>query len=172
MRLQKGKIIIRNIEELEAAIPDKDGIKRVIDLDYMGQFEYEGNTIPILRMLIEYNRDKYGYYPVDVYDKNGLQMIFFGNLHQIIGDNTDVSRTLLKKAHNNINENYSLSDYINHTNEDYVRNFWWNIQSNYMIFFGKEKIPLIEYFIDSCYTRDGGKEEIGKKLIKARVKID
>lgn len=172
MILQRGKIVLKNLEELENAIPEEDGIKRVIDLDYMGQFEYEGNTISILRMLIEYNRDKYNYYPVNIYDKNGSQMIFFGNFNEVVDNDKKLSDFILKKANFNIKGNYSLYEYINHSNEDYVRNFWWNIQSNYMIFFGQEKKPLIEYFINSCYTRDGGKEEIGKKLVKARVKID
>ena len=165
MLLQTGRFIVKNIQELERVVPNQNGIKRIFDLDYMGRYEYEGNTIPASRMLIEYNRDKYMYLPVDFYNKNGEQMYIY-----MFTDGIQVTdKDLLQLAHKNIEENYTLYEHINEPNKRYGNDFWWSIEYNYIIFFGIEKIKLIEHYIDSCYKRDGGKEEIGKKLGKLKL---
>lgn len=163
MKLQRGKFVVKTVEELEQALPDSDHIKKVIDLDYMGRYEYEGNTIPLLRMLIEYKKDEYGYYPTSTVDANGVPMFLFLNPNNL---REGLEVTLKKLSDYYVNHNHSLWRYIEYSNEKSVNDFWWDIDYNIMIFFGEEKIPLIQYFIDSCYTRDGGKEEIGKKLSK------
>lgn len=165
MLLQSGRFVVKNMKELESRKPDSDGLKKVIDLDYIGQFEYETNTILILRMLMEYRRNEYQFYPLDIFNKNDEQMIMFA----ILEEDADLS-CLSQVAWSDIDKNYSLYRHINHPNEEFGNDFWWNINHNYMIFFGKEKIDLINYFLDSTYTRDGGKEEIVKKLAKVGIK--
>lgn len=39
MRLQRGKFVVKTVEELEKVLPDNDNIKKVIDLDYMRRIE-------------------------------------------------------------------------------------------------------------------------------------
>lgn len=36
MLLQTGRFIVKNIQELERVVPNQNGIKRIFDLDYMG----------------------------------------------------------------------------------------------------------------------------------------
>ena len=79
MKLQKGKFLINNIDELVNIPEDKNGIKRIIDLEYMGQFEYEGNTIPISRMFIEYYKEDYYFYPTQIFNKDSNQMYIYAN---------------------------------------------------------------------------------------------
>ena len=50
-------------------------------------------------------------------------------------------------------------------------NLWWNIEADYMLFFGEDKKEIINYFIDSCYERDGKKEGIKKKLVREGYKL-
>ena len=83
MKLQKGKFLINNITELNNIHTDKDGIKRIIDLAYMGQFEYEGNTIPISRMFIEYYKEDYHFYPTQIFNKCGEEMYIYANSNLI-----------------------------------------------------------------------------------------
>ena len=52
MLLQKGRFIIKDISQINLVEPSSDGIRIIIDLNYMGQFEYECNAVPISRMFI------------------------------------------------------------------------------------------------------------------------
>jgi hypothetical protein len=170
MLMQRGRFLVNNIEEFNNLKPDnKDGVKRVIDLDYMGKVEYEGNTIPILRMLLGLYKDEYRFYRLNIFNQNNEQMIIYMNIE----DKTDEIKNM-ETAHKivlrDIERNYSLYEHKKHTNES-ITNFWWDIEYNYMIFFGKEKIDIINYFLDSCFVRDGGREEVVKKLTMAGVRI-
>ncbi len=170
MILQRGNILVNGINELKKLKSDpKDGIKTVIDLDYMGKFEFEGNRIPLLRMMIELNKDEYMFYPLPIFNANNEQMIFYANFEDKSDESKNIE-TAMEIVLNNIERNYTLYTHIKKPKEA-TNNFWWDIQNNYMIFFGKEKIDVINYFIDSCFTRDGGKEEIAKKLVKAGYKV-
>lgn len=164
MKLQRGNFTVNNIDELKNVESDSNGIKKVIDLAYMGEFEYERNTIPLLRMLIEYKRNDFDFYKIDKFDANGKQMIMFVSLND-----PNNFESLHKIAEKDIDRNMSLYDYIKNPDKEFISNFWWNIECNYMIFFGEEKMDLINYFVDSCFKRDGKKEEIERKLKKARV---
>ncbi len=166
MKLQRGKFTIDNIKDLDKAELDpKDGIRKVIDLDYMGQFEYEGNTIPILRMWMQYYGDNYVYQPLNVFSKNGKQMYVFYDSNSITEE--EIEKIIQRK----IEINYSLYSYINYPDEEFYSDFWWDINSAYMIFFGEEKKDLIEYFLNTTLERDGGKEGIKRKLISSGIKL-
>ena len=169
MLLQRGKFIISNINELSKCEETHDGIKRVIDLAYMGKFEYEGNTIPISRMFMEYYKDKYIFYPVNVFNQNNEQMYIYANSDKVREKHMDNYMNLL--AYSEISRNFSLWEYINHTKDNCLYDLWWNVESDYLIFFGDEKKEIINYFINSCYIRDGEREEIGKKLVKVGYKL-
>lgn len=166
--LQRGHFTIPNVLELPNIIPDERGISKVIELDYMGKYEFEGNAIPISRMFIEYNKDFYEFVPVDIYNKNGNQMFLYINTYLLLAKD---SESIHKMAEKQINKNYSLYEYINHP-EEASCDFWWDIQGDYFIFFGEEKKELVEYFINTCFTKDGGKESIKQKLHKAGYKLN
>jgi len=70
-----------------------------------------------------------------------------------------------------IDRNFSLWEYINKNSEECIYDFWWNIEGDYFILFGEEKKEIINYFINECYQRDGGKEEIKRKLLTVGYKI-
>ena len=168
MLIQRGRFTINNMTEIDTISSSDDGIKKVIDLNYMGEFEFEGNAIPFSRMYIEYHREEYEFIPLNVYSKNGEQLFIF------------ISREELKDRPDNYLEllvdyvdlrQYSFYEYINYP-EKANTNFWWDIGSHFMLFFGEEKKKIIEYFIDSCYKRDGSKEEIKQKVLKAGYRFD
>lgn len=133
----------------------------------MGQFEYEGNAVPISRMFIEYYKDEYVYYPIDIYNKNNEQMYFYFNKTLLENKPKSYLYNIAKKI---LERDFSLWKYINNTKEDYA-DFWQDLDVDYFIFFGKEKIDLINYFIESCYKRDGEKEKIKQKLISIGYKM-
>ena len=87
MKLQRGNFTINDISELDKLDTNKDGIRRVIDLSYMGQFEYEGNTVVVSRMYIEMNKSDYVFYPVNQYDSLGVK-------HTDFSCDNDLSRGL------------------------------------------------------------------------------
>ena len=172
MLLQKGRFLIKDIDELSNLDVDKDGLKKVIDLAYMGQYEYEGNAIPISRMFIEYYKEKYEFYPTDIYNKNNEQMYVFVNrdlINEGLDSNPNYIADLVK---HDIDKNMSLWEHINHKVEESRYDFWWNIEADYLIFFGDAKKEIINYFINSCYDRDGMKEGLQKKLSLAGYKLE
>lgn len=171
MKLQKGKILINNIDELDKTSVDKDDINEVIDLAYMGQFEYEGNTIPVSRMFIEYNKDNYCFYPTQIFDKDGKQMYVYINSDLVNKELVTNPNFISDLANFDINKNISLWNYIYNDLENCPYNFWWNVEGNYFIIFGEEKKNIINLFIDECYQRDGGQEEIKRKLLTIGYKI-
>lgn len=162
MLLQRGKFLVDNI-------PNNDRNKKidVIDLDYMGKFEYEGNAIPLSRSYIEYHKDKYVFYQIPIFDKDGNQMYIYANSNFYNKKIKKDANYLIKLANYIIDKNYSLWEYIKNGLESSEYNFGWNIDSCYFVFFGEKYKDVINYYINYCYTRDGGREEIKRKVLKA-----
>lgn len=171
MKLQRGKFLINNTDELINIPVDKSVIKKIIDLKYMGQVEYEGNAIPISRMFIEYYKDDYYFYPTQIFNKEGHQMYIYANSN-IVNDKLKENPNLISDlAKSKIDENYSLWEFINKNQEECLYDFWWDIEGDYLILFGENKKELISLFINECYKRDGGHEVIKTKLLKSGYKI-
>ncbi len=168
MRLQRGNFTVNNISEIDKLDVNKDGIRRVIDLSYMGQFEYEGNTVVVSRMYIEMNKPDYYFYPVNQFDSLGKQMFYYFNSKLLVDKDSDF---LEKRAKSDIDRNYSLWEYMKYSDREGMTNFWWDLNCDYFIFFGEEKKDIITYFIDKCYERDGKIEGIQKSLHKAGYKV-
>jgi len=158
MKLQRGKFLVNNISE----IIDNN----IIGLKYMGYFEYEGNVIPISRIFIEYFKDNYDFYKTNIFNKNNEEMYLYINNDLINEKIKQNSNYVLGLAKYNIERNFSLWEYINKDSKELDTDFWWNIEADYFIFFGESKKELINYFIESSFIRDGGKEEIKKKLLR------
>ena len=161
MKLQRGKFLINNISELENQEMDKDGLRDVISLSYMNQFEYEGNVIPISRMIMEYYKDRYIFYHTSIFNYKNEEMILYidSYYYGILDD----------YATKKIDGNMTLWLAIN---EEEPYDFWWDLNMNSFIFFGEDKIDIIKYFIDSCYERDMKGEGITKKLEKVGYRIN
>ena len=167
MLIQRGHFLIKNISELETIPKELDGIRRIIDLDYMGKFEFEGNAVIISRMFIEYYNTDYQFYETNIKSSNNKIMYLY--LNSKIIENRPITY-INKLAQILYDREYSIYEYVKNPEKSY-NDFWWDINNDYLIFFGEEKIELIKYFIDNCYYRDGGKEEIQKKLVKVGYKI-
>ncbi|MBQ3020939.1 MAG: hypothetical protein IJD92_01785 [Bacilli bacterium] len=108
MKLQKGKFLITNIGELANIPIDNDGIKRIIDLEYMGQFEYEGNAIPISRMFIEYYKEDYYFYPTQIFNKDNNQMYIYANSNLVNDKLKENPHFIYNLSKFNIDRNFSL----------------------------------------------------------------
>lgn len=167
MLLQRGKFIIKEISELYSVAEEKDGIKKIIDLEYMGKFEFEGNSVHISRMFIEYYKDDYMYFPIDIYNKNNEQMYFYFNKTLLENKSKSYLYNVAKQI---LERDFSLWEHINKNSCDST-DLWWDLNGDYFIFFGDKKIELINYFIESCYMRDGEKVGIEKKLTKVGYKM-
>ena len=171
MKLQKGKILIKSINDIKNIQKDNTDMRSLIDLEYMGQFEYEGNAIPISRMFIEYYKENYFFYPVQIYNKEGLQMYIYANESMVNEKLKENKNFIFNLAEFNIDRNYSLWEYINNNSKECLYDFWWNIEGDYFILFGEENKKIITFFINECFNRDGGKEEIKRKLLKIGYRI-
>lgn len=171
MKLQKGKFLINYIDELINIPIDKYGGKRIIDLAYMEQFEYEGNAIPISRMHIEYYKESYYFYPTQIFNKDGKQMYIYANGNLINDKLKENPNFIYSLAKFNIDRNFSLWEFINKNSDECLYDFWWNINGDYLILFGEDKKELINLFINECHQRDGGKEEIKRKLLTIGYKV-
>lgn len=171
MKLQKGKFLVKNTDELENGLLDNNGKNKIIDLEYMGQFEYEGNAIPISRMFIEYYKEDYSFYSTGIFNKEGQQMYVFANGSLVNEKLKQYPNFITDLSNFNIKRNYSLWEYINNDPKKCLYDFWWSIEGDYFILFGEENKKIISLFIDAGYERDGGKEEIKTKLLKIGYKI-
>lgn len=165
--LQRGHFTIPTILELPKLTPDENGLSKVIELDYMGHYEFEGNSVPLSRLFIEFYKEFYEFYPINIFNASNSQMFIYANAIQIDSNDPEF---LQKIAERQIDRNYSLYEHIKHP-KNAVADFWWDINGDYFIFFGEEKKEIIEYFINSCYTRDGGKEKIKAKIHQAGYKL-
>lgn len=168
MLLQRGNFNIQDISDIETVELNNRGIRNVIDLAYMGKIEFEGNAVPISRMIIEYYKENYEFYPINIYNQKNEQMYFYAN-SSIIKDKPEGFLGTL--ANDIINVNFTLYEYINYTDKERLNDFWWSLEGDYFIFFGENKKEIINYFIDICYEKDGGKEEIKNKLLKLDYKV-
>ena len=167
MLIQRGKFTINNMSEIDTLVSDKDGIKKVIDLFYMGKFEFEGNAIPLSRMIFEYYRDDYEFFPMNIYNKNQEQLFLFFNKEILKTKGEEFLQRLYEYLYD---RDYSFYEYMNHPDRCDT-NLWWSIDSDFMLFFGEEKKDIIQYFIDACYQRDGKEEGIKEKFEKVGYQL-
>lgn len=137
----------------------------------MGQFEYEGNAIPISRMFIEYYKEDYDFYPTQIINKDGDQMYIYANSNLVNDKLKENTNFISNLARFDIDQNFSLWEYINKNLEECHYDFWWNIEGDYLIIFGEDKKELINLFINECHQRDGGKESIKRKLLTIGYKV-
>ena len=158
MKLQRGKFLVNSVEEIQN--------NNIIDLCYMGYFEYENNAIPISRMFIEYYKDDYIFYSTNIYNKSNEEMFVYINSNLINEKIKDKPNYIIDLAKYNIDRNYTLWQYINKNPKECFCDFWWNIEGDYFILFGEDKKELIKFFIEDSFRRDGGKEDIKRKLLK------
>ena len=131
MLLQKGRFIIKDISQINLVEPSSDGIRIIIDLNYMGQFEYECNAVPISRMFIEYYKDEYEFMPVDIYNKNNEKMYFYFNKTLLENKKENYLYELAKRI---LDIDFSLWEHINKNQS--VIDFWWDLNGDYFVFFG------------------------------------
>ena len=148
MLLQTGKFMINNMSEIDNIDSDKEGIKKVIDLDYMGQRRPEIDSM----MRIENSRLEYDFFPMNIYDKDNKQLYIYFNKEILKEKREDYLQRLFEYIYLK-EDTLSLFYYINGLN-DYNKgtNFWWNVTSDYILFFGEEK-----------------KEKIGRASCRERV---
>lgn len=162
MLIQRGHFIVKNIDDIDKISEERDGIKRIIDLDYMGKTEFEGNAVIISRMFMEYYKNDYQFYETHIKSKDNKSMYLYLN-SKVVANQPNIYVNQLAKII--YDREYSIYEYIKNPQNSH-NDFWWDISNDYFVFFGQEKIALIKYFIDKCYHRDGGLNEIQKKLIK------
>lgn len=160
MKLQKGKFLINNIGELDSIPNNMDCIRDIIDLEYMRQFEYGGNSISFSRMFIEYYKEDYCFYPTQIFTKEGKQMYIYANANILSDKLKENSNFIFSLASSIIERSLSLWEYVNKKSEECIYDFWWDIESNYLILFGEDKKEMFDLFINECYKRD-----VDKKLI-------
>jgi len=163
MKLQRGRFLVNNVNEI---INDN-----ILDLDYMGYFEFEGNIIPISRMIIEFNKDDYKFYNTGIYNKNNEEMYIYINCKIVESKLLNSVNYINNLTKYNIDRNYSLWQFINKESNECINDFWWNVEEDYFIIFGEDKKDVINFFIDKSFIRDGGKEEIKKKLLRVGYSI-
>lgn len=171
MKLQKGRFLIKNIEELENIPLDKNGMKKIIYLTNIGQFEYGENNVPTSRLFIEYHMNNYSFYPTQIFNKTGQQMYIYANNDMINSELAKNPNFLSRLAKYNIDRDTSLQEYINRNPNECFYDFWWNIERDYFIIFGEENKLIIENYINECFKYDGGNEEIKRKLLTLGYKL-
>lgn len=149
--------------------PDKiDGIDSIIDLTLMGAAEFEIETVyengkyvsknPLnlsLKRILK-NRENYNFAKI-IRRKNSKwePMYVYCKI-----DETDETikqiRKLIKKDYK-CKRSIHLTQYLKRTTEEldnpFVKNFWWDIHIDFFIFFGEEKMEMLNIAMDNLYEK-------------------
>ena len=168
MKLLRGKFLVNNINEVDV---NAEGIQDVIELAFMGKYEYEGNAIPVSRMTMEYNKDNYVFYPFDIYSNDNQQLFAYLDMEKIKIKQMEDPNYLDNLIKHYFDTEYFLPAYIYHNPEERHSDFWWDLNRDLFLFYGEEKKAVIEYFINRCNERDGSREMIKAKLLKAGYEL-
>ena len=79
------------------------GKNGVVDLDYMGSFEFEMGTVPASYRRIMHNYDDYEYYNTNIFTPENDELILFCK--------SDISEEVIKSLNEFVNEPYHLKEY-------------------------------------------------------------
>jgi hypothetical protein len=149
--MKKGKFLVRNVSELDIMYEDINSINKISDLLYLNLTEREKETHPI-KTFIEYFDMDYRFYSTGVNSKANEEMFIYAKKEFI----NKITRgkfynEIVKK---NVEREKTIKKYIDSFPDECLYDFWWNIDENYFIVFGKEKIELINNFIRMQYKKD------------------
>ncbi len=149
--MKKGKFLVRNVNELDIMYEDINSINKISDLLYLNLTEREKETHPI-KTFIEYFDMDYRFYSTGVNSKANEEMFIYAKKEFI----NKITRgkfynEIVKK---NVEREKTIKKYIDSFPDECLYDFWWNIDENYFIVFGKEKIELINNFIRMQYKKD------------------
>lgn len=145
-----------------------DGIDSIIDLTLMGAAEFEIETVyengryvsknPLnlsLKRILK-NRENYNFAKI-TRRKNtkGEQMYVYCKTNETEETIRQI-RELIKKDYTCKRSIY-LTQYFKRTPEEldnpFVKNFWWDIHNDFFIFFGEEKMKMLNSAMNNLYEK-------------------
>ena len=121
------------------------GINSIIDLNYMGSAEFEWNALPQSTQRMLTNIEFYDVFTFPQYvNGNGEELMVYAP-RMFIEHIAEIVENLANGSLNgNLKEWCNLSDYLKGKERAYKHaNFWWDIENDFYIFFGKEKKELV-----------------------------
>ena len=124
-----------------------------IDLDYMGNAEFEFGAIPHSYRRILWNREKYDYHIFhDIKDHKGQPFVIFCKT-----EHAEQIKDELKRYIENPYRLKSFSDIKCHiTGTETKTDFFWNIDRNeigdWMGWFGEDKLEIFKKILDKDYN--------------------
>lgn len=141
-------------------IQNINGKDSIIDLNYMGSFEFE-SELPESnqRMLININFYDIFTFPQYV-NASGESLMVYAPKMFIEHISKIVEELAIGNSHH-LKERCTLHEYLKDgKNYDYA-NFWWDIENNFFIFFGEQKRDLILAAQQAMREKTINKVEIG-----------
>lgn len=146
--MKKGKFLVRNLNELDDMYEDINSINGISDLLYLELTEKEKNKRPI-KTFLEYFDSGYWFYKTGVYSKANEEMLIY--IKKDLIDKLDDLKFYNELVKRNIEKEDTIKIYINSYPDECLFDFWWNIDGDYFIIFGKEKMDIINHFIKKQY---------------------
>ncbi len=103
---------------------------------------------------------KYRFYSAEINSKANEEMFIYASKEFInkISENRFYNEMVKK----NIERERTIEKYINSFPDECLCDFWWNIDENYFIVFGEEKVELINNFIRMQYKKGGIRKKVTK----------
>lgn len=154
---------------------DINGIDDIISLDYMGWAEFEWGSLPRSLRRMTINKDFYKVFVFNQYkDENGNSLkvyapqVFFKNVQSII-DRLAVDGYGLQEycsLHRHIEKNKE-QEIDSHFNFKDNRNFWWDIENDFFMFF--EHTDKVLMAMDALRKRKFGYERNVAKSALSRL---
>ena len=149
--MKKGKFLVRNVSELDVMYEDVNSINRITDLLYLNITESEKEKHPI-KTFIEYFDSGYRFYGTGVNTKASEEMFIYAKKEFV--NKISRSRFYNELVKRNIEREKTIKKYIESFPDECLYDFWWDVDGNYFIVFGEEKVELINHFIRMQYKKD------------------
>lgn len=158
--IQRGKF--KDIKENEIT-----GIDNLISFDYMGSSEFEWGALPksLKRMLWGKDSDYFGFIEMDdikiSVSKNNKR-----TANVVVYGNTNKSEDIKEAVRHLSVHKYDYKEFCdfpewfnNNRDRDARNNFYWDIDNDYMVFWGTEHISKIKKAFDEMKNRQVLKPE-------------
>ncbi len=126
------------------------GIDSLVRFDYMGSAEFEFGALPrsLRRMVGEL--DKYEMFKIDIVStKDGLPMYIYCNKNSF--DEVKECAIYLSKERFGYKEWCDMPDFIEGKTRS--NNFWWDIENDYMVCFGKLWADKVEVAMSKLWDK-------------------
>jgi hypothetical protein len=139
--IQRANINIYSYENGVHIKQSFSDINKLLDFDYMGSSEFEWGALPRSYKRIRFNLKNYKIFDTGIKNFNGVSCFVLCN--ELLKDATIKNINVLAEGNLRLKEYITFQYHIKKSEyswDDPSENFWWDIENDFMFWFGGEDI--------------------------------